>query len=66
LGNKQYYRVCYCTDMNLDVCIFIRFKANCEVMPLRNFANFKLVMSRQRKELRGAPKSAEPWAMAYA
>jgi len=37
----------------------------CEVMPLHNFANFKLVMNRQRKELRGAPKSAEPKAMAY-
>jgi len=29
-------------------------------MLLRNFANFKLVMSRQRKELRGAPKRAGP------
>jgi len=35
-------------------------------MPLSSFANFKLVMSRHRKELRGAPKSAGPKAMAYA
>jgi len=49
----------YCTDKSLDVCIFARFKVNCKVMLLRNFANFrlvmnfKLVMSRE-KELRGA------------
>jgi len=55
----------------LDGCIFARFKVNCEVMPLHNFANFKLVMnfklilSRQRKELRWTPKSAGPLAMAY-
>jgi len=29
-------------------------------MPLRTFANFKLVMSNYRKELPGAPKSAVP------
>jgi len=57
---------CYCTDKSLDVCIFARFEVNCEVMPIRNFANFrlvmnfKLVMSRQSKELRGALKSAGP------
>jgi len=41
----------------LDVCIFPCFELNCVVtvlvMPLRSFANFKLVMSRNRKELRG-------------
>ena len=37
---------CDCVDKSLDVCIFARFKANCEVMPLRSFANFKLKMSR--------------------
>jgi len=31
---------------------FARFKANCEVTPLRSFAN--LEMSRHRKEFRGA------------
>jgi len=30
-------------------------------MALRSFANFKLILSRHRKELRGAPKSAGPW-----
>jgi len=35
-------------------------------MPLRSFAIFKLIMSRHRKELRGALKSAGPKAMAYA
>jgi len=44
----------------LDVCIFARFEVNCEVMPLRSFANFKLVMSRHRKELRGTPKARAP------
>jgi len=24
----------------LDICISARFKVNCEVMPLRSFANF--------------------------
>jgi len=56
--NKQHYRVVtgYCrhTNKSLDVCIFAHFKLNCEVMPLRTFANFKLVMSNYRKELRGA------------
>jgi len=37
---------------NLNVCISARFKLNCEVIPLRGFANFKL-MSRH-KEFRGA------------
>jgi len=35
-------------------------------MALCNFANFKLILSRHRKELRGAPKSAGPrpiWPM---
>ena len=44
----------------LDICIFARFKANCEVTPLRSFANFKLLMSRHRKELRGPPKARDP------
>jgi len=44
-----------------EVCIFARSKVNCEVMPLHSFANFKLIMSRHRKELvaRG-PKNAGP------
>jgi len=29
-------------------------------MPLRSFAIFQLMLSRHRKELRGAPKSAGP------
>jgi len=45
---------CYCTDKSLEVCIFARFEVNCEVMFLRSFAIFKLIMSRHRKELRGA------------
>ena len=45
---------CYCTDKSLDVCIFARFEVNCEVMLLRSFAIFRLIMSRHRKELRGA------------
>jgi len=40
--------------IDLDVYIFARFTANCEVMPLHSFANFKLVMSRHRKKLHGA------------
>jgi len=32
----------------LDVCIFACFKVHCKVMPQRNFANFKLVMSRRK------------------
>jgi len=31
---------CYCTDKSPDVCIFARFKVNCEVMSLRSFAIF--------------------------
>ena len=47
----------------LDVCIFPHFKVNCEVIPLCSFANFKLVMSCHRKELRGAlkPRGPRPW-----
>ena len=46
---------CYCTDKSLsNVCIFAGFKVNCKVMPLRSFADFKLIMSRHRKDLRGA------------
>jgi len=41
---------CYCTDKGPDVCIFARFKENYEVMPRRSFANFKLRMSRHKKE----------------
>jgi len=44
---------CYCTDKSLDVCIFVRFKVNCEIMLLRSWAIFKLIMSRHRNELRG-------------
>jgi len=29
------------TDKSHDVCIFARFKLNCEVMPLRSFPNFR-------------------------
>jgi len=36
--------------MSLDVCIFAHLKVNCEVMPLRSFAN---LLSRHRKDLRG-------------
>jgi len=39
------------------VFIFARFKVNCVVTTGRSFANFKLIMSRHRKELRGAPKA---------
>jgi len=45
---------------DLDIYIFARFKVNYEHMPLRSSANFKLVLSRHRKELRGAPKDASP------
>ena len=45
---------CYCTNKSLDVCIFARFEVNCEVMLLRSFTIFKLMMSRHREELRGA------------
>ena len=38
---------------------FACFKENCEVMLVRSFANLKLILSRHRKELCGAPKSAE-------
>jgi len=44
----------------LDVRIFARFKVDCEVMPLRSFANFKLVMSRHMKELRRTHKTRGP------
>ena len=49
----------------LDVCIFPRFKVVSEVMPLRNFAYFKLITSRRRKELRESPKvrGSRPWPM---
>ena len=40
-------------QISLDVCIFSRFKVNCDVMSLRSFAKFKLIMSRHRNELRG-------------
>jgi len=45
------------------VCIFARFKVNCEDMPLRSFANYKVIMRRHRKEFRGSSKSrgARPW-----
>jgi len=48
-----------------DVCIFARFKANYEVVPLRSFANFKLIISSHRKELCGDPKARgpRPWPM---
>jgi len=54
-----YIEFLYCVT-NFEVCIFVRFKVNCEVMSLRSFANFKLVLSRHWKEMRGAPKSAGP------
>ena len=49
------------------VCIFARFKVSCDVMPLRSFANVKLLRSRH-KELRGAAKARDPgpwpiWSM---
>jgi len=53
LHNKQYYRV-VTVLISLDVWISAHFKVNCEVMTLRTFPNFKLVMSHYRKELRGA------------
>jgi len=51
------------TSKSLDVCIFARFKVNCEFMPLRSFANLNLVMSSYRKELRRATKARghRPW-----
>jgi len=52
LRSKQYYRV-VAILMSLDDCIFASFEVNCEVMPLRSFATFKL-KSRHRKELCGA------------
>jgi len=64
LRSKQYYRV-VTVMISLDICIFARFKVNCEVMPLRSFSKFKLVMRRHKKVLRGAQKSARPLAMAY-
>jgi len=45
---------------DLKVCTFARFKENCEVMLLRSFKNFKLMLSHHRKELCGDPKSEEP------
>ena len=41
----------------VDVSIFARFKVNCEVMPQHSLPNFKLAISRHRKELR----RAQPW-----
>jgi len=40
-------------DKSLDVCIFDRFKVNCETIPLRCFAILKLRMSRHRKSSAG-------------
>jgi len=57
LRNKQYYCVVPVLIRIQTVCIFARFKVNCEVMTLLSFANFKIVMSRHRKEWRGAPKA---------
>jgi len=34
-------------------------------MPLRSFANYKLIMNRHSKELCGAPTNERSWAMAY-
>jgi len=66
LRSKQCYRVVTEFMSLLDVCIFARLKVNCEVMPLRIFANFWLTMSGHRKDLRGAPKArgSRPW-LAY-
>jgi len=52
-------------DIVLDVCIFARFQVHCEVTPMRSFADFKLVMSRHRKESRGVPQAQcpRPWPM---
>ena len=47
-------------NIGLDVCIFTRFKVNCEVMPLRSFANFKLRMSRHRKNCARPQKARGP------
>jgi len=60
LRNKQYYCVVPVLIRIQTVCIFARFKVNCEVMTLLSFANFKIVMSRHRKEWRGAPKAWGP------
>jgi len=30
----------YCYESRVDICISARLKVNCEVMPLRSFANF--------------------------
>jgi len=44
----------------LDICIFARFKVNCEVMPQRSFANYcKFILSRHR-QLCGASKARGP------
>jgi len=54
---------CYCTDKSLeqiDICISVHFKVNCEVMPLRSFANFKLIFRRNRKSCAGPPKARGP------
>jgi len=53
LQSKQYYRV-VTVLISLDVCIFARLKANCEVLSLRTYPNFTLVMSHYSKDLRGA------------
>ena len=41
------------------------FQNNCEVIPLCSFANFKLIISRDKKELRWAQKARDPrpWPM---
>jgi len=44
----------------LDVLFFARFKVHCEVMHVRIFSSFKLILSRHTKELRGAPKTRGP------
>jgi len=49
---EQYEKILGTTG--LDICIFARLNVHCEIMPLRSFANFELVMSRYRKELRRA------------
>jgi len=56
LKTARHCRACVVTvhKRRLDVCIFARFKVNCELVPLLSFAVFKLIVSRHRKELRGA------------
>jgi len=43
----------------VDVCLFARFQVNCQVAPLRRFANFELVVERSCARSQSAGRG--PW-----